>query len=181
VIKDATGEFVEVKLSTSFQNARRRSSGTLPDDFDLRRRGSMTLNNVTFVDDPFRVTGYHGGKYHVDYRLQSMEPTEDLENDVFRALKEDILFFSMPPVQSIPSNPSRSLEIPKFLPGERKVTCVIAYIEASEIVKLTVRIDDEEQEREVLGTTDDRQWRRVQNWAINGTVGIDELVQEVLS
>jgi hypothetical protein len=183
VIKDATGEVVEVKLATSFQSCRRRSSGTLPDDYDLKRRGSMTLNNVTFVEDMFRVTGYHGGQYHVDFHLQAMERTETVEADIFRVLKEDILYFFTPPVHAIPLNPSRTPELPRFLPGQRKVSCVIADIDASEIIQLTVRIEGEEElhERDLLSPKDDRQWRKVLSWAMDGTMRIDELVKQVLS
>ena len=183
VIKDVTGEVVEVKLATSFQSCRRRSSGTFPEDYDLKRRGSMTLNNVAFVEDIFRVTGFHGGQYHVDYHLQSMERTENVETDVFRVLKEDILFFFTPPVHAIPLNPSRTPELPRFLPGQKKVTCVIVDIDASEIIQLTVRMEDEEElhEREVLNPKDDRQWQKVQTWALDETMGIDELVKQVLS
>ena len=184
VIKDATGEVVEVKLATSFQTCRRRSSGTFQEDFDLKRRGSMTLNNVAFTEDMFRVTGFHDGQYHVDYHLQSMERTGNVEADVSRVLKEDILFFFTPPIHAIPLHPTRSPELPRSLPGQRKVSCVIADIDTSEIVQLTVRIDDEEEEqhdREILTAKDDSQWRKVQNWAVNGTTGIDELVKLVLS
>ena len=183
VIKDATGEVVEVRLATSFQTCRRRSSGTFQEDYDLKRRGSMTLNNVVFTEDMFRVTGFHGRQYHVDYHLQSMERTETVETDVFRVLKEDILYFFTPPVHAIPLHPTRTPEIPRSLPGQRKVTCVIADIDASEIVQLTVRIEDEEEhhERETLTPKDDSQWRKVQNWAREGTMGIDELVKLVLS
>ena len=183
VIKDATGEVVEVKLATSFQTCRRRSSGTFQEDYDLKRRGSMTLNNVVFTEDTFRVTGFHGGQYYVDYHLQSMERTENIETDIFRVLKEDILFFFTPPVHAIPLNPTRTPEIPRPLPGQRKVTCVIADIDASEIVQLTVRIEDDEEqhEREILTPKDDSQWQKVQNWAKDGTMGIDELVKLVLS
>lgn len=174
---------MEVKLATSFQSCRRRSSGTFPEDYDLKRRGSMTLNNVAFVEDIFRVTGFHGGQYHVDYHLQSMERTENVETDVFRVLKEDILFFFTPPVHAIPLNPSRTPELPRFLPGQKKVTCVIVDIDASEIIQLTVRMEDEEElhEREVLNPKDDRQWQKVQTWALDETMGIDELVKQVLS
>ena len=182
VIKDVTGEVVEVKLATSFQTCRPRSSGTFQEDYDLKRRGSMTLNNVVFTEDMFRVTEFHRGQYHVDFHLQSTERTENIETDVFRALREDILFFFTPPVHAIPLNPVRIPELPRSLPGERKVTCVIADIDASEIVQLTVRIEDEEEhEREILTPKDDSQWRKVQNWATNGTMGMDELVKLVLS
>lgn len=183
VIQDATGEVVEVKLATSFQSCRRRSSGTFPEDYDLRHRGSMTLNNVAFTEDMFRITGFHRGKYHVDYQLQSMERTEDVESDVFRVLKEDILFFFTPPVHAVPLHPSRVPELPRFPPGQRKATCVIADVDAWEVVQLTIHMGDEEeqQEKETLGPKDDRQWRKVLDWALHGTMGIDELVKLVLS
>ena len=183
VIKDVTGEVVEVKLATSFQTCRRRSSGTFQEDYDLKRRGSMTLNNVAFTEDMFRVTGFHSGQYHVDYHLQSMERTENVEADVFRVLKEDILYYFTPPVHAIPLNPMRPPEIPRSLPHQRKVTCVIADIDASEIIQLTVQIEDEAElhQREILTPKDDSQWQNVQNWAMNGTMGIDEVVKLVLS
>jgi hypothetical protein len=183
VIKDAMGEAVEVKLATSFQSCRRRSSGTLPNDYDLKRRGSMTLNNVTFTEDIFRVTGFHGGQYHVDFHLQSMERTENIEMDIFRVLKEDILFFFTPPIHAIPLNPSRTPELLRYFPGQRKVTCVIVDMDASEVIQLTVRIEDEEElhERDLLTLKDDRQWRKVQNWAMDGIIGMDELVKQALS
>ena len=184
ITKDATGEFVDVKLSTSFRIGRRRSSGTFPDDYDLKRRGSMTLNNVSFTEDTFRVTGFHGGQYHVDYHLQSMERTDDIDTQVFRVLREDILYFFTPPIHALPLSlaPSRSPEIPCFGQGQRKVTCIIADLDALDLRKLTVRIEDEDQQEcEPLTPKDDRQWRQVQDFAMRNTSGIDELVKQVLS
>ena len=183
VIKDVTGEVVDVKLATSFQAGRRRSSGTFPDDYELKRRGSMTLNNVTFTEDVFRVTGFHGGHYHVDYHLQSMERTEEIDAEVLRVLKEDILFFFTPPIHAIPLNISRFPEIPRFAPGQRKVSCLIADVDALELRQLTIRKeeDEEQQERETVRPKDDRQWRKVQEFAIRESTGIDELIKQVLS
>jgi hypothetical protein len=183
VIKDSTGEVIEVKLTTSFQHARRQSGGTLPEDYDLKRRGSMTLNNVAFWEDVFRVTGFHGGRYHVDYHLQSMEPTEDVEADVFRVLKEDILFFFTPPVHAMPLNPARTPDIPRVLPGRQKVSCVIADIDNLVVQRLTVTIEEQEErhERDILEPKNDRQWQRVQEWAMERSSGIDSLVKEVLA
>jgi hypothetical protein len=183
VIKDSTGEVVDVKLATSFQHTRRQSSGTLPDDYDLKRRGSMTLNNVTYWEDVFRVTGFHAGRYHVDYHLQSMEPTENVEADVFRVLKEDILFIFTPPIHAMPLNLSRAPEIPRVLHGQQKVSCVIADIDNLVVQRLSVQIEEQEErhEREILGPKNDRQWPRVQEWAMERYTGIDSLVKEVLA
>jgi hypothetical protein len=182
IIKDATGEVIDIKLATSFRTSQRLSSGTQSDDYDLKRQGSMSLNNVTFIEDVFRVTGFHGGGYHVDYHLQSMERTDEVEADVLRVLKEDILFFFTPPVHAIPVNPSRSPEPPRLPQGQKKVSCVIADIDALEIYQLTVHIEeeDEQHERDILGPKDDRQWQRVQEWAMHGTTGIEEMVKEIL-
>jgi|SRR5579859_5454274 len=182
VIKDQNGEVVDVKLATSFQHCRRRSSATLPDDIDLKRRGSITLNNVTFTEDPFRVTGFHSCRYHVDYHLQSMESTPEVEKDVFRVLKEDILFFFTPPVHAMPLNPRLSPALPRTFSGQRKVTCLIADLDAVEIHRLTVLIEDDEEQqtREIIPPKDDRQWRRLQEWAIDGHAGMEAIVKEVL-
>ena len=183
VIKDATGEVIDVKLSTSFQLNRRRSSGTLHDSYDLKRRGSMQLNNVAFREDIFRVTGFHSGEYHVDYQLQSMERTDAVEADVFRVLKEDILYFFIPPVHAIPLNPSRSPELARYPPGARKVTCTIADLDINQVILLTVRVDDDEEshERDILVPKNDRQWTKVQSWAMHGTSQIGDLVKEALT
>lgn len=183
VIKDSTGEVIDVKLTTSFQSNQRRSSGTVPDTYDMKRRGSMQLNNVAFREDIFRVTGFHSGEYHVDYHLQSMERTEELEADVFRVLKEDILYFFTPPIHAMPHNPNRSPEFPRYPPGARKVTCTIADLDTKQVTLLTVRVDDDEEshERDILVPKDDRQWTKVQSWAMHGTSQIDTLVKEVLT
>ena len=183
VIKDATGEVIDVKLTTSFQSNRRRSSLTLSDSYDVKRRGSMQLNNVAFKEAIFRVTGFHGGEYHVDYHLQSMERRDEIEADVFRVLKEDILYFFTPPIHAIPPNPGRFPELPRYPPGARKVTCTIADMDTNELILLTVRVDDEEvsHERDILTAEDDRQWTRVQSWAMHGNAQIDTLVKDVLT
>lgn len=182
VIKNSTGEVIDVKLTTSFHTGRRRSSSTLPEDFDLKRRGSMTLNNVAYMEDAFRVTGYHSGKYHVDYHLQSMERTDDVEGDVFRALNEDVLFFSAPPVHAMPVNPISSPPVPRIL-GLRKVSCLIADLDTLIIHKFSVSIvDDEElQEREAIEMGDEEKWRKVQEWAMGGSTGIDNFVKDILA
>ena len=182
VIKNSTGEVIDVKLTTSFHTSRRRSSSTLPEDLDLKRRGSMTLNNVAYMEDAFRVTGYHSGKYHVDYHLQSMERTDDVEGDVFRALNEDVLFFSAPPVHAMPVNPVSSPPIPRIL-GPRKVSCLIVDLDTSIIHKFSVSIvDDEElQEREAIEMGDEAKWRKVQEWAMGGSTGIDNFVKDILA
>lgn len=182
VIKDTTGEVIDVKLSTSFQTGRRRSSSTLPEDFDLKRRGSMTLNNVAYTEDAFRVTGYHSGKYHVDYHLQSMERTDDVEGDVFRALNEDVLFFFAPPIHVAPVNPISSPPVPR-VSGQRKVSCLIADLDTLIIHKFSVRIEDDEevQEREAIEMGDEEKWRKVQEWAIGGSTGIDDFVNDILA
>lgn len=182
VIKDSTGEVIDVRLTTSFQTSRRRSSSTLPEDYDLKRRGSMTLNNVAYVDDTFRVTGYHTGKYHVDYHLQSMERTDDVEADVFRALNEDVLYFFTPPIHAMPVNPIASPPLPR-ISGPRKVGCVIADLDTLEIHKLSVSIDDDEElrEREQMEIGDEEKWKRIREWAIDGTSGIDNFVKDILA
>jgi hypothetical protein len=186
VIKDLTGEMIDVKLMTSFQHSRRQSEGTIPEDIDLKRRGSMTLNNVTFNEDTFRVTGYHSGRYHVDYHLQSMERTDDLESDVFRVLKEDILYFFTPPIHAMPLIPKSPLRLPRIIQGQRQVSCVVADLDTLELIRLTVRLDDDEERQECTPLTpkDDRPWRRIQDWAIHHssqTGGIDNLIKEVLA
>ena len=184
VIKDSAGEVIDVRLTTSFQSNRRQSSGTVPDHYDMKRRGSMQLNNVAFREDIFRVTGFHGGEYHVDYHLQSMERTDEVETDVFRVLKEDILYFFTPPIHAIPlNNPNRSPEIPRYPPGSRKVTCTIADLDTNEVTLLTVRVDEDEEshQRDLLTPRNDRQWLKVQSWALHGTTQIDDLVKEVLT
>jgi hypothetical protein len=182
VVKDPTGEVVDVKLATSFLNCRRRSSVSFPEEYDLKRRGSMTLNNVAFMDDMFRVTGFHGCRYHVDYHLQSMENTDEVEQDVFRVLKEDILYFFAPPVHAMPLNPRLSPEIPR-LHGPRTVTCIIADLDTWEVRKLSVQIQDDEERhrRETLTPKDDRQWQRIQEWAMDGYVSVENIIKEVLA
>jgi hypothetical protein len=182
IVRDATGEVIDVKLCTSFQHARHRSSVSLPEEYDLKRRGSMTLNNVSFQDDMFRVTGFHGCRYHVDYHLQSMESTPEVEGDVFRVLKEDILYFFTPPVHAIPLNPRLSPEIPR-MPGPQTVSCFVADLDNSEVRRLSVTIDDEEerQRREVLSPKDDRQWRKILEWTVDGHASVDTIVREVLA
>jgi len=144
VLKDATGEVVDVKFSTSFQNGMRRVSGdTIADEHDFMRRGSMTLNNVVYLEDVFRVTGYHSGGYHVDFHLQSMDRTDDIEASVFRVLKEDILFFYTPPVHAVPLHPPQIPEMPRFDPGQRRVSCIIADVDMGFVTKLSVRVDDD--------------------------------------
>jgi hypothetical protein len=112
-----------------------------------------------------------------------MEPTEDVDADVFRVLKEDILFIFTPPVHVMPLNPSRTPEIPRVLPGQRKVTCVVADIDNLVVQRLSVQIEEQEErhEREILVPKNDRQWLRVQEWATERSTGIDSLVKEVLA
>jgi len=184
VIKDSMGEMIDVKLTTSFQTPSTGRSGTaLPEEIDLHRRGSMTLNNVVFTDDVFRATGHHARKYHVDYHLQSMERTPEVENDVFEALKEDILFFFTPPVHAIPLNPNQPLELPRALQGDKKVACIMADMDTLDIHRLIVRIEDEEElhEHELVGPKDDRAWRKAQEWAMTKSGGMDRLIRELLS
>ena len=188
VIKDETGEVVEVKLSTTFQQNRHPSNASVQyEDYDLKRRGSMTLGNVAFTEDVFRVTSFHTLPYHADYHLQSMELTSsDFENDVFRVLKEDILFFFTPPVHATPLNPNAIPEIPRYPLGQRKVSCIVFNMEDIAVTQLTVRLtgeDEEQQERETIPSKDDRLWRKVQEWASdsNSTISIDELVKRILS
>ena len=182
VIKDSTGEVVDVRLMTSFQTHRRRSSSTLPEVYDLKRRGSMTLNNVTHMEDTFKVAGYHSGRYHVDYHLQSMERTNDVEGDVFRALSEDILFFCTPPVHAMPVNQTSSPPLPR-VSGSRKVSCIIADLDTLELHKVSVCIqhDEELREREILEAGDEDKWNKLREWAKEGTTGIDNFVKEILA
>jgi hypothetical protein len=187
VIKDSTGEVIEVKLTTTFAPTRPATSPPQPfHSFDVRRRGSMTLHNVTFTDDVFRITSYHNLPYHPDFHVQSMESTPDVETEVFRALKEDILFFSVPPVIPTATNPTASPEIPRFPPGgQRKVACLIADLDDATVTQLAVRQteDEELQDREPVPAKDDRLWRKIQSWASDSknTTSIDELVKLILS
>jgi len=191
VIKDANGEVVDVKSVPLFHCSRRQSGGTIPDEIDIKRRGSMTLNNVTYTEDTFRVTGYHSGRYHADFHLQSMERTEDLEADVFRVLKEDILYFFTPPVHATPLVQIAPPETHRDLQHQREVTCIIADMDTLELTRLTVCLeeDEEQQERTTLTSKDDRPWRRIQDWAIRKSTptptptpgGIDNLITEVLA
>ena len=183
IVRDNTSEIIDVKFSSTYTC---QSSGTLLDPVELPRRGSMALNNIMFTDDVFRATGYHTRRYHVDYHLQSMARTSDVENDVFHALKEDILYFFTPPVHAIPLNPNMPLELPRILQGEKKVSCIVADLDTFEVYKLILRIeaDEELQEREQLNPKDDRPWRKVQDWAMDTTnhiTGMDNLVKGVLS
>lgn len=186
VVKDAAGEVVDVKLSTSFQNGVRGVSGeNITDQHDIVRRGSMSLNNVMYIEDAFRVTGYHAGGYHVDYHLQSMERTDDLGESVFRVLKEDILFFYTPPVHAVPLHPPQMQEMPRFGPGQRKVSCIIADIDSGIVERLSVKVDDdveiEGQETEILGLKNDSLWRQLQDWALDGVKGMDQIIDEILA
>ena len=188
VIKDATGEVVEVKLTTTFQQNRHPSDTSVQhEDYDLKRRGSMTLNNVAFTEDVFRVTSFHTLPYHADYHLQSMERTSsDFETDIFRVLREDILFFFTPPIHATLLNPNVTPELPRYPVDQRKVSCIIFDLEATAVAQLTVRLteeDDEQQERETIPSKDDRLWRKVQEWASDSssTISVDELVKRILS
>jgi hypothetical protein len=115
-----------------------------------------------------------------------MESTPDVETEVFRALKEDILFFSVPPVIPTATNPTASPEIPRYHPaGQRKVSCLIADLDEATVTQLTVRQteDEEQQDRETVPAKDDRLWRKIQSWAADSknTTSIDELVKLILS
>lgn len=185
VLKESNGEVIEVKLTSNFAT-RQPSTTNLHGDYDLRRRGSMALNNVAFTEDVFRVTSFHTLPYHADYHLQSMEPTSDYENDVFRVLKEDILFFFTPPVHATPLNPVATPEMPRYPPGQRTASCIVFNMEAAAVTQLIVRLteeDEEQQDREPVPSKDDRLWRKVQSWAsdIKSTISIDELVKRTLS
>jgi hypothetical protein len=115
-----------------------------------------------------------------------MESTPDVETEVFRTLKEDILFFSVPPVFPTATNPNASPEIPRFPPGsQRKVACLIADLDGATVTQLTVRQteDEEQQNCETVPAKDDRLWRKIQSWAADSknTTSIDGLVKLILS
>jgi hypothetical protein len=181
VVRDDTSELVDVKSPAAFPVAeRRRSSGTIVPG-GQERLGSLTLSNVVFQEDVFRVTGYHNRLYHVDYHLQSMPRSTDVDNVVFRVLKEDILFFMTPPTQSLSNLP---LELPRMLQGEKKVSCVVADMDTLEIYRLRLRMvgDEEIQERERLTPKVDRTWRKVQEWALKPSqTSMDQLLKDIFS
>jgi hypothetical protein len=111
-----------------------------------------------------------------------MERTSDVEGDVFRALNEDVLFFFTPPVHVMPANPMASPPLPRVL-GQRNVSCIIADLDTLEIQKLSVSIvhDEELRVREKLEMGDEDKWKRVREWALNGTTGIDNFVKDILT
>jgi hypothetical protein len=111
-----------------------------------------------------------------------MENSPEVEGDVFRVLKEDILYFFTPPIHAMPLNPLFSPDIPR-LSGPRTVTCTVADLDTYKVRRLAVRIEDEEElhGRETLVPKDDRPWQRIQEWSTDGFTKVDTIVRQVLA